>query len=191
MFGRVVSGMDVVRRIWGGDNCRAANVEAAAHRANFPFDGIEAGADFFQLAIAPGRMLLLGRPHRFLVARQYGGGGNAIADRLFAQRPPARRSGGGEKPVAAGFGIEPLANHPAVEQGAAVVQHQGRDLAQRVGRQNIGIAVDRVGGGGDGFNAVGQAQFVGHDHDLAYEGRGGGVEQLHGGFLSGAFMNAP
>src|SRR5262245_11710310 len=113
---------------------------------------------------------------RDLAAARLGGVQDAVAQRLLADRLPARRTGGGKEFWCGTDAVEVLADHRAVEELHAVVSDQGRHLGQRIEVEQCGIGRADL----PALDLVADAAGDGAGGDLADIGAGGRISELHG-----------
>ena len=92
---------------------------------------------------------------------------------------PTCGAAGGEQGAAAQI-VQVLADDAAVIQSYAIVGDQGRDFAQRVVGDDVGIPVDGVRTGRQQGDAIAQAEFIGDDHAFTDVGGGGCKVKFHG-----------
>jgi hypothetical protein len=71
-----------------------------------------------------------------------------------------------------------------VEQHLPVIGHQARHLHQRVLGRQVVVRLHRADRGRQQLDAADKAEVVRDDHDLAHEGRSGGVAEFHRGTSS-------
>ncbi len=179
-FAPMVLGETEVELADGADDGGVAYAEGRGRQpARFP---LESGKACPELPVEGGGHDVVGalRPH-LLVAPQEQDVGHAVAQRLPAQLAKARSAALGQHTRAGMQRVEIFADHRRVEEAGAVVEHQRRDLAERVVLQHVLV---RFGGVGHhralALHTVEQARFVQHDHDLSDERRARRPVQLHG-----------
>ena len=111
------------------------------------------------------------------VAQQQRRVADPVRERLQPEHVKPTRAGRNEAP-ASGEMVEIFDDDAAVEEHAAVLQHQRGDLAERVFRADAVRGVGRVRG--DGFDAPAKPYKIGGDPNLAdIGGCGGGSKDHH------------
>ena len=105
-----------------------------------------------------------------VVAPEDGEVHEALAEGVPGECGPAFGAWWGEE-RGADEAVEVFADGEAVEHRGAVVEDEGRDLAEGVVGEEVGVGAGHEDDGADGFDAVGDAELVGGYHDLADEGR--------------------
>ncbi len=136
----------------------------------FQFGGVQPLPDLEFLCRHHDRPAQSLRPDRLIAARD-AGIADTVAQSLQAQRRPTRRAGRRKERPAAMQRVEIFGDDRRIIKRGAVIQHQGRDLQQRivVGQRGIG-----AGDGGRGrypLDPVAQAGLMSQNQDLAHEGR--------------------
>ena len=166
-----------------------ADVDTLGKVRRHPLQTVEALHHLVVLSVAPFRPHQRRRAQRRFIALQQGGVGQSVGQRLLGEGPPARRTGRGEEAPAAGHRIQVFADHPAVEDWAAAVIDQGRDLSQRIVGDHRGGPLDRTDLRRDLLDLSVEPELDRRDHDLADERRGRRMVEFHG--LGFPFRIAP
>ena len=112
-----------------------------------------------------------------LVAHEHRRVHDAVGERLLGQHAQARFARARDQSTVA-QPVQVFADHAAVVERHALIGDERRDLAQRILRDDAGVAVDRGRVGGDELDPVAQPELGGRDQALAHERRSGGVEDL-------------
>ena len=166
-IGERAADRDVPDREWRRRQLAGLLVEAEENR--LALLGVGRKMD---LRLVRGRALALVAPQQQEVEE-------AVAERLPAQRRHPRRQRGRNELRSVVQPIEIFADHRRVVEHGAVVQHQRRDLGQRIFLHQRRV---RPGGGDHGAHAVettGKPELVRRDHHLAHERRAGRPMQFH------------
>ncbi len=164
------------RRAGDGD---VSDGRRAGKLAGLRFEPVERGRDLEPV----GREVLLGllRVRAGLLAEpQHDRLHEAVAECLASQGRKARARIGREQLGSIVQRVEVLADHARIVERAAIVEHQRRDLVERVHRHHLGVRRRRRHHHPLRADAPGQPHLVRRHHHLAHERRPRRPEQLHG-----------
>ena len=138
----------------------------ARERLSLPVERQKGGSAALRIAC---QVDLGGRLALLLVSPQQQKIEKAVAERLPAQRSHPFGKRRREELRLVVQAVEIFADHPRVKDDGAVVEHERRDLGERVVFHQLCVRLGRGRHGAHAVDAVDEAELVRRDHDLAHE----------------------